>query len=108
MTIEKHDLHHEFPEHSDAIHELKMNNAHFSRLFDEYHEVEHEVHRIDTGVENTSDDYLGEQKKKPLTLKRPTASDDQRTQQSIIFSRPGSMRARTLIPPENTIITRQT
>jgi len=67
--IEKHDLHHEFPEHHDAIHELKMNNAHFARLFDEYHEVEHEVHRIETGVENTSDDYLEQRKKKRLHLK---------------------------------------
>ena len=69
MSIEKHDLHHEFPEHRDAIHELKINSAHFSRLFDEYHEVEHEVHRIETGVENTSDDYLEEQKKARLHLK---------------------------------------
>jgi len=38
MTLEKHDLVHEFPESRDAIHELKMNNNHFSRLFDQYHD----------------------------------------------------------------------
>ena len=46
MTIAKHDLHHEFPEFNDEIHYLKMNDNHFSRLFTEYHEVDHEVHRI--------------------------------------------------------------
>lgn len=69
MLYEKHDLLHELPEHKDAIHHLKMNNAHFSRLFDEYHETNHEVHRIETGVENTSDDYLEEKKKLRLNLK---------------------------------------
>lgn len=69
MFGEKHDLIHEFPEHRDKIHELKVNNAHFAKLFDEYHEVEHEVHRIEQGVETTSDDYLELQKKKRLYLK---------------------------------------
>ena len=69
MTIEKHDLLHEFPEHRDTIHQLKMANAHFSRLFTEYHELDHEVHRIENGVEPTSDDYLEERKKQRLHLK---------------------------------------
>lgn len=67
--LEKHDLHHEFPEHHDAIHDLKMNDAHFARLFTQYHEVDHEVHRIESGAENTSDDYLNERKKVRLNLK---------------------------------------
>ena len=46
-----------------------MNNKHFARLFDEYHDVDHEIHRIETGVENTSDDYLEGKKKKRLNLK---------------------------------------
>jgi uncharacterized protein YdcH (DUF465 family) len=69
MLSEKHDLVHEFPEHRDTIHNLKMTNNHFARLFDKYHEVDHEVHRIETGVENTSDDYLEERKKARLQLK---------------------------------------
>lgn len=67
--MEKHDLIHEFPEFKDRIHDLKMNNNHFRRLFDEYHEVDHEVHRIETGAENTSDEILEELKKKRLHLK---------------------------------------
>ena len=69
MSIEKHDLIHEFPEHKDTIHELKMNDTHFRKLFDEYHDVEHEVHRIEEGVENTSDHYLEERKRARLHLK---------------------------------------
>jgi uncharacterized protein YdcH (DUF465 family) len=69
MLSEKHDLVHELPEHRDTIHNLKMTNNHFARLFDEYHEVDHEVHRIETGAENTSDDYLEERKKVRLHLK---------------------------------------
>ena len=66
MTLEKHDLLHEFPEHREAIHHLKMNNNHFARLFNEYHDIDHEVHRIETGAENTSDDYLEDRKKARL------------------------------------------
>ena len=69
MLTEKHDLVHELPEHRDRIHELKMSNNHFARLFEEYHEVDHEIHRIETGIENTSDDYLEGRKKRRLYLK---------------------------------------
>jgi uncharacterized protein len=69
MLNEKHDLVHELPEHKEAIHHLKMNDKHFARLFDEYHETDHEVHRIETGVENTADSYLDERKKRRLQLK---------------------------------------
>jgi len=69
MLNEKHDLVHELPEHRDKIHELKMSNNYFAKLFDEYHDVDHEVHRIETGVENTSDEYLEERKKLRLHLK---------------------------------------
>ena len=69
MTLEKHDLHHEFPEFQDAIHELKMNDTHFAALFEQYHRTNREVLRIETGVENTSDAYLEQRKKERLHLK---------------------------------------
>ena len=67
--LEKHDLIHELPEYRDQIHEMKMNNRHFAKLFKEYHEVDHEVHRIETGAENTTDEVLEEKKKVRLHLK---------------------------------------
>ena len=69
MSVEKHDLLHELPEHKDRIHQLKVENKHFSRLFEQYHDTDHEVRRIETGIENTSDDYLEERKKIRLQLK---------------------------------------
>ncbi|YCM43595.1 YdcH family protein [Verrucomicrobiaceae bacterium 227] len=69
MPIEKHDLLHELPEHRDAIHTLKTNNAHFARLFEEYHEVDDEVHRIEDNIETPSDQYATERKAKRLALK---------------------------------------
>lgn len=69
MLNEKHDLIHELPEHRETIHKLKTSNNHFARLFDEYHEINHEVHRIETNIETTSDEYLEEKKKQRLHLK---------------------------------------
>lgn len=69
MLGEKHDLIHEFPEHRDRIHELKVSNNHFAVMFEKYHEIEHEVRRIEEGVETPSDEYVEELKKKRLKLK---------------------------------------
>jgi len=69
MLGEKHDLIHELPEYRDRIHELKVSNQIFADKFDEYHEIDHEVHRVEEGIETTSDDYLEELKKKRLALK---------------------------------------
>ncbi len=69
MFNEKHDLVHEFPEHRESIRNLKASNLHFSKLLDDYHDIDLEVLRIETGIENSSDDYIGKQKKKRLYLK---------------------------------------
>jgi uncharacterized protein YdcH (DUF465 family) len=69
MSIEKHDLIHELPEHKDRIHALKTSNRHFANQFEKYHEINHAVLRVEGGAENTSDEYLGELKKKRLALK---------------------------------------
>jgi uncharacterized protein YdcH (DUF465 family) len=69
MFGENHDLVHEFPEHKEKIHQLKIENNHFSRLFDEYHDVDREVRRIEQGVETPSDFYTEDLKKRRLSLK---------------------------------------
>jgi uncharacterized protein YdcH (DUF465 family) len=69
MIGEHHDLLHELPEYKDKIHEMKLSNAHFAKLFDQYHEVDHEVRRIEQGIETPADDYTEEVKKKRLALK---------------------------------------
>jgi hypothetical protein len=69
MTLEKHDLHHEFPEYKDEIHRLKLSDAHFARFFDEYHVLDHDVHRIEQSAEYTSDEILEQKKIIRLRLK---------------------------------------
>lgn len=69
MHIEQHALIKEFPEHKDKIHVLKMDNSHFARLFEEYHQIDHEIVRLEDGVENASDDELETMKKQRLKLK---------------------------------------
>ena len=69
MFGEKHDLVHELPEYRELIHELKASNQHFARLFDQYHDIDHEIYRIEQGVETPSDDYTEVLKKQRLKLK---------------------------------------
>lgn len=67
--MEKHDLLHEFPQFQEKIHELKVSDAHFRKLFDEYHDIEHQIHRINMGSEVANDNFLHELKAKLLFLK---------------------------------------
>lgn len=69
MPIEKHDLLHELPEYKDRIHELKVSDNHFAKIFANYHDIDHEIHRIEEGIETPSDDYVEELKKKRLQMK---------------------------------------
>ncbi len=69
MSIEAHDLHHEFPDMSEQIRHLKMNDRHFARLFDEYHDIDHAVRRIEDQKEVASDERLDGLKKRRLHLK---------------------------------------
>jgi len=69
MLGEHHGLVKEFPEYKETIHDLKENNAHFSKLFDEYEDVDKEVIRIEEQIETPSDAYTEERKLKRLNLK---------------------------------------
>jgi uncharacterized protein len=69
MIVEAHDLHHEFPELSNKIRELKMNDRHFAKLFDEYHELDQEVRHIEEEKEAASDERLEELKLRRVALK---------------------------------------
>ncbi|MDR4509969.1 MAG: YdcH family protein [Candidatus Brocadiaceae bacterium] len=69
MQSEHHDLIHEFPEYRDEIHKLKMDNAHFKNLFDEYHKLDREVYRVEYDIEPRTDAAMEELKKRRLALK---------------------------------------
>jgi uncharacterized protein YdcH (DUF465 family) len=67
--MEKHDLLHEFPEHKEKIHDLKVSDNHFRNIFDSYHEVDKEIHHYESGAEATTDEHLTELRLKRLHLK---------------------------------------
>jgi len=67
--MERHDLLHEFPEYQEKIHQMKVEDDHFRELFDEYDELEHEVHRINTGVDVVTDEYTHVLKARMLFIK---------------------------------------
>jgi len=69
MTIEKHDLLHEFPDHHHTIRHLKMNDNHFAKLFNQYNELDQEVRHIEEGIDAKSDEYLETCKKVRVKLK---------------------------------------
>jgi len=69
-----HELAEEFPGDADKIHELKMSNAHFAKLFDEYHVVNRQIHRVESGVEPTTDEHSTDLRKQRLYLKDEIAS----------------------------------
>ena len=68
MSHTPHELADEFPNDHAVLHELKLHNAHFVTLSERYHEVNGEIHRIESEIETPSDEYTETLKKKRLAL----------------------------------------
>lgn len=64
-----HELRAEFPDKIERLHELKISNADAARLMDDYHDLNREIHRIETNVAPAADETLEALKKKRLALK---------------------------------------
>ncbi|MEE4110492.1 MAG: DUF465 domain-containing protein [Halieaceae bacterium] len=69
MSVEHHDLIHEFPELKDRIHELKTTDSHFRHLFDEYHTLTREIENMENEVTPASTRTEADAKAKRLHLK---------------------------------------
>lgn len=69
MNVEHHDLHHEFPEHSEAIRGLRLSNKHFARLFDDYHALTSQVEALEVRDIPVGDAAFEELKKQRIHLK---------------------------------------
>ncbi len=69
MSHTPHELHEEFPEFADKMSEMKVSDAHFAKLAEEYHEVNRAVHRAETNVEPTDQFNEEELRKKRAALK---------------------------------------
>jgi hypothetical protein len=69
MLGEHHGLLHEFPDYRERIHELKMSDAHFHNLMEQYDEVNKKVEHLEQKGEPVADETLEELKKQRLHLK---------------------------------------
>ncbi len=69
MPLQHHPLVKEFPEHRDATHRLKMGNAHFHRLMEEYEALDKQIFRIEDGSQPSDDAHLERLKRQRLALK---------------------------------------
>lgn len=69
MSTEHLDLAHEFPEYQQKIHDLKVSDNHFKRLFEEYSEVSKAIYRSEKRIELLSELDEERLRKERLTLK---------------------------------------
>jgi uncharacterized protein len=69
MSVEHHDLIHEFPELKERIHELKVSDAHFRSLFEEYHDLTREIEKMEDEVTPVSSQTEEAAKVRRLHLK---------------------------------------
>ena len=69
MLGEHHGLVQEFPEYKEKIHELKMSDPEFAKLFEKYDDIDKEIYRIEMQIENTSDEYVENLKIRRVQLK---------------------------------------
>ncbi len=69
MEMLQHELHREFPEHTATIDALKSSDDRFSKLFDEYHEVDRNVEEVEEHDVPISDIEFEILKKRRLHLK---------------------------------------
>ena len=64
-----HNLSIEFPELKEKIHQTKLSNPHFNKLYEQYQEVDNEIYRIEAEIETPSDAYTEDLKKQRVKLK---------------------------------------
>lgn len=69
MSAIHHDLAHELPEFRERIHQLKLEDNHFSKLFDEYHRINNDVLRLEAENIPVADEAFETLKKQRLHLK---------------------------------------
>jgi uncharacterized protein len=69
MRIDHRDLHDDFPEYAQRIHDLKVGNARFGELFKAYDEINHKIRRIELDNVRMGDAEFERLKYERLSLK---------------------------------------
>ena len=63
-----HALHAEFPADNEILHSLKLTDPHYAKVADDYHTLNKDIQRIESGIEASSDDRIEEYKKRRLAM----------------------------------------
>jgi len=69
MSEGAHDLISEFPKHKERIRTLKLEDSHFRKLFDQYHDVTRQISRSEQRIELLTSLEEENLRKKRLVLK---------------------------------------
>ena len=69
MFGERHDLHHEFPEHAELIHRLLGSDQDFASIYKEYDDLDAEILDLEQRGEPVTDEVAEAMKYKRLQLK---------------------------------------
>ena len=69
MSVEHHDLVHEFPQLKMRIHELKLGDVHFRREFDEYLKLTRDIENMEDEVTPVATHTEAEAKLRRIHLK---------------------------------------
>jgi uncharacterized protein len=69
MRVDDHELHHDFPELSKRILELKSGDLHFAKLLAEYDQLTDEIKRIEKADVPVADDFMEKLKYVRVNLK---------------------------------------
>lgn len=69
MYGEHHVLIEDFPDYRDTIHRMKLEDAEFARLMDEYNRLTKEIEGLEARDEPVTDDYMEARKRERVHLK---------------------------------------
>ncbi|MCR8546397.1 DUF465 domain-containing protein [Salipiger sp. P9] len=69
MSHVPHELAEEFPAYADRISALKQSDKHFAHLMAQYHDINRQVHRVETNVEPMDSLAENDLRKKRAALK---------------------------------------
>jgi len=69
MSEINHSLYHDFPEHRERIHHLKLSDENFARMATEYHQIDHSIRGLENRGIATSNEQFEQMKRRRLVLK---------------------------------------
>lgn len=84
MQFEKHTLVEGRPDHQHTIRHLKRHDAHFVEVFNNYHQLESEVHNIEKRNAPMKDVYIESLKNRRANLKSELFEIIQKTERKLL------------------------